>query len=89
MGDINAKVCTNNESYETVIDKNCLGTRNSNRELLAELRLENELVVEERLFAHKTIHKMMWVLRDKQTQNLSTITINRKRRGAKQTVCRC
>lgn len=87
----NAKVDTNIESYKTVMGIHGLGIRNTNRELLSELRLKNKLVIWGTLSAHKNIHKRCHLI-SKQNQ-IDPIIISRKWEDVflmrNKTVCRC
>ena len=46
LGDLNAKVGSDNTSFETAMTKNYIGKINDNRELFADLPFFNKLVIE-------------------------------------------
>ena len=68
MGDLNAKIGSDNVDYEHIMGKHGCGTRNENGERLIEFCSTNNLVVGGTIFPHKEIHKLTWYspnLRDK------------------------
>lgn len=69
MGDLNAKVGSNNESLEHIMGRHGVGDMNENGELLVELCGLNELKIGGTLFPHKTCHKVTWESPDSRTQN--------------------
>ncbi|KAK9708744.1 Endonuclease-reverse transcriptase [Popillia japonica] len=82
MGDLNAKVGSNNEEYENIMGQHGLGQRNSNGERLIELCMEHDLIIGGTQFPHKDIHKVTWTSPDQQTQNqIDHIAISKKWRG--------
>ena len=60
MGDLNAKVGSNNTDCERVMGKHGIGTRNDNGERLVEFCAMNNLVIGGTLFTHRDIHKLTW-----------------------------
>ena len=60
MGDLNAKVGSDNTDYERVMGKHGMGTRNDNGERLVEFCAMNNLVIGGTLFTHRDIHKLTW-----------------------------
>ena len=79
MGDINAKIGSDNNGYETCMGKEAMGERNNNGQRLIDLCLENGLVIGGSVFQHKTIHKTTWNSPDNKTKNqIDHIAINQK-----------
>jgi len=79
MGDLNAKVGTDNTNREHIMGKNGIGTRNDNGERFVELCTEENLVIGGTLFDHKNIYKVTWYSPDGITRNqIDHITISRK-----------
>ena len=60
MGDLNAKVGTDNTDFEGVMGKHGIGTRNDNGERLTEFCAMNNLIIGGTLFQHRDIHKLTW-----------------------------
>ena len=60
IGDINAKVGTENTNIEHVIGKHGNGMQNENGEQLNDFCLTNRCVIEGTIFPHKNIHKLTW-----------------------------
>ena len=55
---------------------------NENGELFADFCTFNDLVIDDIVFSHKTMHKATWVSPDKKTENqINHITISRKWRS--------
>jgi hypothetical protein len=69
MGDLNAKVGSNNQGWEMVMGRHGLGDMNENGELFAEFCLNNDFVIGGTLFRHRNIHKVTWVSPDRRTKN--------------------
>ena len=69
MGDMNAKMRSNNIDREKEMGRHGHCTINENGELLAHFCATNHLVVGGTLFPHKTGHKVTWVSSDHQTEN--------------------
>lgn len=79
MGDLNAKVGTDNTNRELIMGKHGTGTQNENGELFAEFCTSNDLVIGGTIFPHKTIHKTTWTSPNGRTENqIDHITIGRK-----------
>jgi len=58
MGDMNAKIGSNNEGLEHVMGRHGIGNMNENCELFSELRVSCDLIIEGTVFPHKTCHKV-------------------------------
>ena len=69
MGDLNAKVGSDNIGFEHCIGKHGLGTRNDNGERFLDFCMENDLVIGGTIFKHKDIHKQTWNSPDGVTHN--------------------
>lgn len=69
IGDLNAKIGSDNEGMEMIMGKHGLGTQNENGLLFAEFCLFNNLCIGGSLFPHKDIHKATWVSPDGRTKN--------------------
>ena len=69
MGDLNAKVGSDNSGYERTMGIHGLGTQNENGERLCEFCQMNGLVITGTLFPHKDIHKATWVSADGKSKN--------------------
>ena len=61
IGDMNAKVGTDNKGMETIMGKEGLGIKNENGELFREFCHFNNLVIGGTIFKKKNIHKATWV----------------------------
>ena len=61
MGDLNAKVGSDNVGYERVMGRNGCGNMNENGEYFTEFCGNNNLVIGGTLLQHKEIHKLTWV----------------------------
>ena len=82
MGDLNAKVGTDNTNSDLIMGRHGTGEQNENGELFAECYTFNDLVIGGTLFPHKTIHKTTWTFPDGKTENqIDRITIGRKWRS--------
>ncbi|KAK3796976.1 hypothetical protein RRG08_015842 [Elysia crispata] len=87
MGDANAKVGSDNISYEEIMGKQGLGVMNDNGERFADFCSLNDLVIGGTIFPHKDIHKVTWVSPDGGTENqIDHICISRKFRRSLQDV---
>jgi hypothetical protein len=87
MGDLNAKVGTENKGRENTMGKQGIGECNNNGERLTTLCQENNLVIGGTIFVHKKIHKVTWNSPDGHTQNqIDHIIINNRWRGSLQDV---
>ena len=79
MGDLNAKVGTDNTNRDLIMGRHGIGEQNENGELFTEFCTFNNLVIGGTLFPHKAIHKTTWNSPDGKTQNqIDHITIGRK-----------
>jgi len=61
MGDMNAKIGSNNEGLEHVMGTHGIGNMNENGELFSELCASCDLIIGETVFPHKTCHKVSCV----------------------------
>ena len=87
MGDLNAKIGSNNTDRERVMGRHGDGNMNENGELLADFCAINNLIVGGTLFPHKTCHKVTWVSPDHQTENqIDHIIIKQRFRSSLQDV---
>ena len=64
MGDLNAKVGSNNSHFECCLSKEGYGIRNDNGTRLVETCAHHNLVIRGTLFKHPNIHKLTWVSPD-------------------------
>ena len=79
MGDLNAKVGSDNTDKELIMGRYGVGEENENGELFSEFCMFNVLVIGGTLFSHKPIHKKTWKSPDGKTENqIDHITIDRK-----------
>jgi len=79
MGDMNAKVGTDNTNRELIMGRHGTGEQNENGELLTEFCMFNDLVIGGTIFPHKKVHKTTWTSPDGKTENqIDHITIGRK-----------
>lgn len=79
MGDIYAKVGSDNTDVEHVMGRHGCGVRNENGERLVELCTNNKLVIGGTIFPHKNIHKETWKSPDGRTLNqIDHMIINSK-----------
>ena len=69
MGDFNAKVGSDNLTYESTMGKHGMGERNDNGTRLVEFCSENGMVITGTIFQHKNIHKYTWTSPDSNTNN--------------------
>ena len=56
LGDLNAKVGSDNKGREAIMGKHGLGNMNENGELLADFCEQNDLVIGGTIFPHRRIH---------------------------------
>ncbi|VDP59738.1 unnamed protein product, partial [Schistosoma curassoni] len=78
MGDISAKVLTDNTGYEDIMGRHGLGERNENGERFANPCAFNKLLIDGTIFPHKRTHKTTWTSPDHSTQNqINHICINK------------
>ena len=79
LGDLNAKVGTNNQNRELNMGKHGIGEMNENGELFADFCVQNDLEIGGTIFKHRNIHKVTWISPDHSTQNqIDHICISRK-----------
>ena len=69
MGDLNAKIRSDNTGYENIMGTHGLGQMNENGERFADLCALNQLVIGGSSFPHKRIHKATWRSPDHRTEN--------------------
>ena len=69
MGDMNAKVGSNNEGLEHVMGRHGIGNMNENGELFSELCASCDFIIGGSVFPHKTYHKVSWVSPDNIMEN--------------------
>jgi hypothetical protein len=69
MGDMNAKVGSNNEGLQHVMGRHGIGSMNVNGELFSELYASSDLIIGGTVFPHKICHKVSWVSPDNITEN--------------------
>ena len=87
MGDLNAKIGSDNKGKEITMGKEALGIMNENGELFSDFCAFNDLVIGGSIFPHKNIHKETWISPDGNTKNqIDHITIERKWRRSLQDV---
>ena len=60
MGDLNAKVGSDNTGFELCMGRHGLGTRNNNGERFSEFCLDNDMVIGGTMFKDRDIHKQTW-----------------------------
>ena len=83
MGDLNAKVGSNNTGREIIMGKHGVGKMNENGELFADFCLNYDLVIGGTQFSHKIVHKLTWFSNDDKTINqIDHITVNRRNRNS-------
>ncbi|XP_060069976.1 craniofacial development protein 2-like [Ylistrum balloti] len=83
MGDLNAKVRSDNTGYERAMGVHGLGTQNDNGERLREFCQLNGLVITGTLFPHKDIHKATWMSAIGQVKNqIDHLLISRQWRSS-------
>ena len=79
MGDMNAKVGSDNTGRELIMGRHGTGDQNENGEMFTEFCAFNDLVIGGTLFPHRDIHKTTWTSPNGKTENqIDHITINRK-----------
>ena len=90
IGDMNAKVGSENSSCERAMGKHGCGVMNDNGERLVDFCLNNNYVIGGTIFAHRDIHKLTWKSPDGRTSNqIDHIIINEKWRRSLQDVRVC
>ena len=87
MGDVNAKIGTDNTGYEHIMGTQAVGEMNENGEKFADFCALNNMVIGGSIFPHKRIHKCTWVSPDNRTENqIDHICINKRFRRSMQDV---
>ncbi|KAK2140552.1 hypothetical protein NP493_5722g00002 [Ridgeia piscesae] len=87
MGNLNAKIGSDNSGYEEVMGRQGLGKMNENGEMLADFCAFNNMIIGGSVFPHRRIHKATWVSPDHRTENqIDHICIGRKFKRAMQDV---
>ena len=87
MGDLNAKMRSDNRGYEEVMGQHALGEMKVNGERFADLYGLKNLVIGGSSFAHKRIQKATWVSPDLVTENQTDrICVSKKFRRSLQDV---
>ena len=87
MGDLKAKIGSDNSGYEEVRGRQGLGKMNENREILADLCVLNNMIITGSVFTHLRIHKVTWVGPDhRQDNQIEHICIGRTFRRSMQDV---
>ena len=87
MGDLNAKIGSDNTGYEHIMGIHAPGIMNENGERFADLCALNSMVIGGSIFQHKTIHKTTWISPDKETENqIDHVCINKRFRRSLQDV---
>ena len=69
IGDMNAKVGSDNSNCERAMGKHGCGVMNDNGERLVDYCLNNNYVIGGTIFAHRDIHKLTWKSPDGRTSN--------------------
>ena len=79
MGDLNAKIGSDNTGKERIMGRHGLRCLNENGERLADLYAFNDLVIGGSIYPHKTTHKATWISPDGRSSNqIDHIAIGRK-----------
>lgn len=79
MGDLSAKVRSQNTGYERVMGRHGYESMNENGEYFTEFCGNNNFVIGGTLFQHKEIHKLTWVSPGERAKNqIDHIAINGK-----------
>ena len=79
MGDLNAKIGSDNTGRERIMGRHGLGCLNEKGERFADLCAFNDLVIGGSIFSHKTLHKATWISPDGRSSNqIDDIAIGRK-----------
>ena len=69
MGDLNAKVGSDNLNFERVMGREGCGVQNDNGERLVEWCAFNNMIIGGTLFPHRNIHKLTWTSPNGRDQN--------------------
>ena len=76
MGDMIAKLGSDNKGIEPTMGREALGEMNKNGELFADFCAFNDLVIGGTVYKHKDIHKAKWISPDGHTKKqISFITM--------------
>ena len=87
MGDMNAKVGSDNTDRKHKMGKHGLSKMNENGKMLADFCFTNSLVIESTIFPHRQCHKATWVSFDKQTENqIDHVMVRQRYRSSLQDV---
>ncbi|XP_071177625.1 craniofacial development protein 2-like [Mytilus edulis] len=87
MGDMNAKIGSDNVGYEDVMGKNGYGVINENGELFRDYCQTNNIVICSSIFQHKDIHNYTRTSPDGNIKNqIDHITIHKRFRGSMEDV---
>ena len=79
LGDMNAKIGSDNSGLEHVMGIHGMGTMNDNGRRFTDFCAFNSLIIGGSLFPHKDIHKITWISPDRVTESqLDHITISKK-----------
>ena len=89
MGDVNAKIGSDNTDRERAMVSQGCGTINNNGERLVNFCLNNNRVIGGTIFQHKDIHKLTWKLPDGKTVKIDHVVINNKWRRSLKDVHTC
>ena len=90
MGNMNAKVGSDNAGRQHVMGAEGMGTINENGEFFVDFCEMNDLVIGETVFPHHKINKVTWTSPDMITENqIDHIAISRRRRRTLQDVRAC
>ena len=90
MGDMNAKVGSDNNDRERVMGSQGCETINNNGERLVNVCLNNNCVIGGTIFQHKDIYKLTWKSPDGKTVNqIDHVVINNKWRRSLNDVHTC
>ena len=82
MGDMNAKIGSNNEGLEHVMGRHVIGNMNENGELFSDLCASCDLIIGGTVFPDKTCHKLSWVSPNNITENqIDHIAISKRLRS--------
>ena len=90
MGDMNAKVGSDNTGREHVMGAEGMGTINENGEFFVDFCAMNDLVIGGTVFPHRKINKVTWISPDMITENqIDHIKISRRWRRTLQDARAC
>ena len=85
IGDLNAKVGSDNRNWEVSIGTHDDGVINENDEMLCDFCMSNGLVIGGKLFPQKKPYKLTWRSPDEITENqIDDVAINKTRRSSLQ-----